>query len=414
MASLIWCVASACAAYWLFEVGFLVPFCRRMRRPSPVAPAGVRWPKIFVSVPLRGADATLSAALRNLLAQDYPNFEVHIVVDHETDPAWEVVRAVIAETGATNVVAANLRNRSEHCSLLCSSLRQVFHDVEHEDGLLTFCGADMHPRATWLREMATIMADPQVGAPLGNRWYAPPIGEWGSLVQYLWNLGAMLPMWFYEIPWGGTLALRIRDIRESNLAEQWGRGMVEDAPVKGAIRGLGLRFHDAPQLLVVDRGEASLSRAFHFICRQLLWTRLYHPNWPGVLLASATTTAIMFAPFVAAIVALFWEEHASALLLLGIGVSYVLGSALLGFVIDRSVRKSLLASGERVGGFSPTTWLRLCAAIPLTQVMHALATIRASLAREMTWRGVRYRLDGPWDVRMVEYRPMSAKSSGSA
>ena len=56
-------------------------------------------PEIAVLLPLRGADPSLEACLKGLLAQDYPTYQVHIVIDSAEDPAQAVVARVLAEAG---------------------------------------------------------------------------------------------------------------------------------------------------------------------------------------------------------------------------------------------------------------------------------------------------------------------------
>ena len=50
-------------------------------------------------LPLRGADPSLEACLEGLLAQDYPAYRVHIVIDSAEDPAQAVVARILAEAG---------------------------------------------------------------------------------------------------------------------------------------------------------------------------------------------------------------------------------------------------------------------------------------------------------------------------
>jgi hypothetical protein len=64
---------------------------------------------------------------------------------------------------------------------------------------------------------------------------------------------------------------------------------------------------------------------------------------------------------------------------------------------------------------SPRVLACLPAAILLTQWMHMTAVWLAMLKRHVTWRGATYRIAGPWDVRLVDYRPFEqrAESAGS-
>ena len=96
--------------------------------------------------------------------------------------------------------------------------------------------ADTIPHRTWLRELAAALADEQVGAATGNRWYMPQQPTWGSLVRLFWNAAAIVQMWFYGIAWGGTLAVKTKVFRESDLLERWGNAFCEDTMTFAALK----------------------------------------------------------------------------------------------------------------------------------------------------------------------------------
>jgi cellulose synthase/poly-beta-1,6-N-acetylglucosamine synthase-like glycosyltransferase len=52
-----------------------------------------------VVLPLRGADPSLEACLKGLFAQDYPAYQVRIVIDSADDPAQTLVARALAEAG---------------------------------------------------------------------------------------------------------------------------------------------------------------------------------------------------------------------------------------------------------------------------------------------------------------------------
>jgi hypothetical protein len=63
------------------------------------------------------------------------------------------------------------------------------------------------------------------------------------------------------------------------------------------------------------------------------------------------------------------------------------------------------ARGERTAWLPPSAVLRVAAALLLTQVLYTGALVSALFARVVEWRGVRYRIDGPWRIRLIEYWP---------
>ena len=65
-------------------------------------------PKVSVLMPVRGADPHLAATIRGVLDQDYPDFDLRIIVDSRDDPAWNVVTEFLQEAGADNVHLSEL------------------------------------------------------------------------------------------------------------------------------------------------------------------------------------------------------------------------------------------------------------------------------------------------------------------
>src|SRR5438045_488739 len=89
----------------LIQAALALRFIHRFRTglapKSRVADASL--PRVAVLLSLRGADPDLARNLRSLMSQDYPAYELSIVVDSETDPAWEMAHAVVRELEASHV-----------------------------------------------------------------------------------------------------------------------------------------------------------------------------------------------------------------------------------------------------------------------------------------------------------------------
>jgi hypothetical protein len=158
------------------------------------------------------------------------------------------------------VQTTTLHEKRRTCSLIGSCLVQFVSELDDSCKLVAFADADMVVPPHWLREMASALVDPTVGTTLGNRWYAPSSAKWGTLVRYMWNVGAVVPMWLFDIPWSGASVMRLSDVHRSGLAEQWGHGMVEDTPIKTAVQSLGLKLTFMPQLINVNREDIPLVR----------------------------------------------------------------------------------------------------------------------------------------------------------
>ena len=395
---------------WITQLVLCWLYARAVRSASSHAPRNSSptddgLPRITVLMPLRGADPYLPAAIGSVVGNDYPHLRLRVVVDDRNDAAWGIVEDTVRSLGADNVHVSVLRDKPPECSLICSSLIQAFDEAEETSDLISFCAADMVAPTNWYWDIAEAMSNPEVGSLLGNRWYMPARGRWGSLVRYAWNAGAVVLMWLFRIPWGGAAALRPADVRRSGLRELWGTAMVEDVPIYDAMRRLGLKMKFVPSLTMVNREEIGLGGAFRFLKRQMIWARLYHPRWTLVVAHSLMGLLSLVVPLVVAGWALAVGESGIAMWLLGGVTAYVTGAALLVGLLESSARFVLRTRSEDVTRLTIGWAMRLVPAVALTQLLYPLAVIACCFAREVNWRGIRYRIIGRGKVRMVEYVP---------
>ena len=82
-------------------------YIRLIGRPKPYESASWTGP-VGVILAVRGPDPKLSLTLEALLAQQYDDYVVHIVVDHPRDPVLEMIQQAQAETLYKTVKKNNL------------------------------------------------------------------------------------------------------------------------------------------------------------------------------------------------------------------------------------------------------------------------------------------------------------------
>ena len=394
--------------YWFVQGLWALAYVTVLRRGRRPALPKARLPKFCVGMPLRGADPHLRESIQSILAQDYPDFELRITIDSAQDPAWNVVAETVQAAGAKNVRVTALKQSLSTCSRMNGKQIQFLEGLDDSCELVAFAAGDLIVPRDWLRNMATALADPSVGATLGNRWYVPAVGWWGTLVRYLWNVGAVVPMWMHEIPWAGGLAMRLADVKRSGLIDKMKHSMVEDAQVKSAMRKLGLKMKFVPPLIVPNREEITLPCSYRFIERQLLWTKLYHPHWTLVVLQAVLGTAVMFGPAVLAVVALAAGDWLCGLWNGCDFAAYITGMIALTGLLEWGIRPILRSRQEKTASFSCTSLLRLWMAVPLAQLVHNCAVVACLFKKLATWRGVTYRIRGPWDIEVLEDKPCVA------
>ncbi len=122
-------------------------------------------PKVNVILSLRGADPSLEACLTGLLAQDYPAYAVHIVIDSAADPAWQVVSKVLARVmrRISPVDVAVREEQDERCGLKLSAQRQVLKRLDDRNAVMVF-STRTPPGRELAGAMVAPLADPKVGS----------------------------------------------------------------------------------------------------------------------------------------------------------------------------------------------------------------------------------------------------------
>lgn len=393
---------------------WIAAFIRSMKPAAPTEVDDASLPKFAVLMPLRGADPFLKSAIHSVLDQDYPEFELHVIVDHPDDPAWEAVRAVLDDRPADNVRVSVLEDKPPTCGLICSAVRQFIRDLDEKTELVIVCAADMVVPPNWLKEAAVILKDPTVGATLGNRWFMPRKARFASIVRYIWNCGASVSLYHHQGVWSGGMALRAADVRRLNLPEVWGRSMVEDMTVAEPILKAGLKLKHTPTIVVVNREEATMAGNFNFIKRQHLFTYLYHPRGFRMIAEFAPMSLVVLVALGTLITSLILG-HREVVPWIGGALLFASASMLtmIGWVESR-IRRIMHARGEETTPIKLTTFLKMPSALLVTQVLYLITIPLSIFTRRVRWRGITYRLKSAYDIQMESYQPFVQREETEA
>lgn len=397
-------------AFLLGQFVFAVRFVFVLLRHRRELLSDVQCPRAAVVLCLRGSDPFLPHCLSAIAAQDYPQFIVKVIVDDRDDPAWDVVDKMLHAHPACPMQVEPRTKRLESCSLKCSSLVQAVESLGDEYEFVAQLDADTVPHRSWLRELATALAEEDVGAVSGNRWYMPEHVSWPALIRSIWNGAAVVQMYWYRIAWGGTLAVKTKVIREAELVQKWSRAFCEDTMLFSNLRRLGWRVNFVPSLMMVNREDCDLHGFFHWVMRQLLTARLYHPGWPAVLVHGLGTTIALGMACLLAAVAAWKGEGQTAAWLVGSLVIYQISAALLLAPIEWAVRRIMVARGESTVPWTAALMIRQVLAMLATQIVYPLALASAAFVRRVTWRQAVYQIHGPWRIQLISETPYTATS----
>jgi glycosyltransferase involved in cell wall biosynthesis len=293
--------------YFLAQIFFTGIWLKSMR-PHPAQQKLPDFhPKTLVLLTIRGADPRLAQCLHGILDQDYPNYELGIIVDSREDPAWELVHKVLDTIkSGPRVQVSPLKNRLETAGLKNSSLLQALEELDPSFEAIAMLDSDLVPPRYWLKELISPLADPRVGATTGLQWYLPVGSKLGTWVRYILGILSMVIMAVFRIPWGGTFAFRTRILRETSVLD-WLRHSLPDTPIfHRGLRHLGLELQLVPNLLMTHNEECSFKAATQWYARSLLWIRYYNNTWKGV--AAAALLPALFLTLLAHSFALAWAS----------------------------------------------------------------------------------------------------------
>jgi cellulose synthase/poly-beta-1,6-N-acetylglucosamine synthase-like glycosyltransferase len=415
---LVWIVLSIFVISGLVQGLMVYGFVRRLNRwKEPLLPDG-KCPQASIILCLRGSDPFLERCIAGLRELDYPNFEVILVVDSESDPANEIINKHLQDKWS-NVTRVYLEERLTTCSLKCSSLLRGLSVASPASDFFAFIDADTVPHRNWLRELASSLQPSDIGAVTGNRWYMPQSNSFGASVRYVWNAAAVVQMYWYSIAWGGTVAIKRDAIELAGLKEKWSRSLCEDTMLRSQLAKVDLKVKFVPSLMMINREDCTFSGYYSWVKRQLLTARLYHPMWNAVL-GHGISSALFL---VVAITLLMFEvgkwisggQNGNQVLCLGGGlILFQLYLSALLPVMERAVSKIVEGRGENPEWPGKRLYVRLFGFVFATQWIYTSALIASTFIRRVEWRGIYYRLSGPWNLQREEYEVYSEENQSKS
>lgn len=387
-------------AYWAWS---MIIYYWRNSRVTPPMPDPC--PNAAVIMCLRGADPSLDACLHGLLHQDYPRYQVQIVVDSRTDSAWDKVHEILARGMPPNVQAhvSVLEKRCPTCSLKVCAQLQVVERLGTEIDVVVLIDADSIPAADWLRALVLPLADPKIGAASGMRWFAPLDAGWGSLIRHIFNAGSYPQMFAFDHAWGGSVSIRADVLRRSSLKARWCKALCEDSAITGPLRELGLKLVFVPAATNINAEVIHFDASLRFVQRQLLCVRLDHVDWQRLLACNmfnvgAVVSLMIISGIGSAVERWDW---------FGIGAG-LLATFVVAMYAGMTTAEVVIRRNQRIRGLTPPpivwTW-RMIPAFFYTQYVCMKLLWQAHHLRKVTWRGINYAIAGPGDIRLEKYEP---------
>jgi hypothetical protein len=233
----------------------------------------------------------------------------------------------------------------------------------------------------------------------------PEVGNWGSLVRYFWNAGAVVQVWFNGIVLAGSMALRRDCIERTKLLEAWSQALSVDATVYRALRQHNYRVEFAPGVILVNSEHISLGSFRSWVRRQLVAAKNCSDGWAVVMVHGIYLAMTQL--FAAGLMIAGWATANRTVLAVTAAALAIYWTVSIFFVISLELGMRRIA---RLNA-QPSTWLcmptllKFIPAMALTHFVYAVDLVCACFCRRVSWRGVHYAILGKNKVKMVSYRP---------
>ena len=347
--------------------------------------------RALVLVPCKGHDLGLEENLRALLRQDYPDYELRLIVESAADPACAVIRRVMAahpDVKSRLVVAGSAIRSGQKVH----NLRFATVGLSPRIHYLAFLDSDGRPRPYWLRLAIARLYRLEMGAATGYRWFIPQRASLANALLYSMNcdlmsrLGRRSP----HLVWGGSWALRRATFQRIGLRRAWHGTISDDLVAARLLRQARRYVRFEPACVVASPVDYSLAEMFTFLRRQYVVVRHYASGWWCLALATSSARMLVWLVSLLALARGLaggqpapWIPAAVLALFYGLGVFRSALIQQLGHIYFPDQADAL----RRVRRFD------LCAR-PVAELVHWLGLVSSAWGRHVTWRGIRYRLAG--------------------
>lgn len=357
---------------------------------------------VLLIVPCRGAEPDLERNIGSVLEQDYGDYVVRFVVESTQDPAYAVIRRVMAahpQVVSRVIVAGSTMTGGQKVHNLLAATEALPEEAK----ILAFADSDACLRPEWLRALVSRLDRPQIVAATGYRWFVPSRSSLANHLTYSLNsnMAVFLAKNCPTVVWGGSWAIRRDQFQSLALRDAWRDMLDEDLVAARVFRRARLGVAFEPACMVASPLCGSLGDLFRFARRQYFLTRFYSRGAWRLLLLLATLTNVAFWGSLAAAVAGWWTGAFSAAgPALVAGALYLLSGAS-GYLRQDAATvyfphlRETLRTARRF-----EIW-----AGPLVFLANWVILLASAIGHEVRWRGIAYQLHRDGRIAAVRRDP---------
>lgn len=359
-------------------------------------------PRTALMIPCKGLDAAFDENITSFFRQDYEGYVLWFVVAEDSDPAYErlcELKERLSNDSKAQEVRILIAGQGKFCSQKIHNLLYCCERISGDIEVLAFADSDASVRPDWLSHLVWPLHQSKNGAASGYRWFIPQKSNPASLALSAVNgkIAQLLGNSRLNLAWGGSMAIRVDVFREVGLDNIWPKALSDDLSLSYAVRKAGKKITFVPACLVASYESMTWRQLFEFGRRQFLITRVSAAaTWWFGLLSSLYSIAGLWGGAA-------WAIHAATIGAKNVGLYAAVPIVfLVGQYIRAILRQAMVSKllAEDVPRMKSAMLADLLACWMWSLLLLALI-LSSAFGRNITWRGIRYKLLGPTETVVI-------------
>jgi len=350
-------------------------------------------PKTVLIVPCKGIDLDFEKNIASVFEQDFNNYILWFVVESEQDPAYEKLHHLKESLGPGSQALESkiwVAGIGKICSQKIHNLLYCCERIGDDIEVLAFADSDICVRRDWLSHLVYPLHREKNGVASGYRWFVPKRNNLPTLALSAGNakVAQLLGNSIFNQAWGGSMAIRVKVFRELDIPRIWQNALSDDMSLSRAVKKAKLRVAFVPACMAPSFEDTTWPKAFEFVRRQFLITKVFSPGtwWfsitsmTGSMLATWGTLAIALAAAINGIEHMWFFIVVPATAV----VSQFIRACTRQFVAGRLLKRELSHMKLAIAADILFFWL-------WSIILWALI-VSTSFGKTIRWRGISYKM----------------------
>lgn len=364
-------------------------------------------PRCVLIVPCKGLDEAFDENIESFFRQEYKSYHLYFVVEDRSDIAYErlmKLKARHTQTSQAETVKIFVAGKSKGCSQKLHNLVFAYRQIPEDTQALVFADSDACAGPDWLSHLVyPLRKEEKTGAASGYRCFVPQRHNLATITLVAINskICELLGNTPFNLAWGGSMAVLVKHFRQFGLDQVWQKVLSDDLSLSAAVRKEGLKMVFVPACMIASYESTTWPKLFEFVRRQFIITRIYAPGmWVFGLFSALFAVGGLWGGIGLAVWA-YQAGYAHANLCLAMPVIFglcqfvraVIRQTLIAKLLPNDRAKMKIVRYADITFFWGFTFILL------------LIILASAIGRTITWRGIKYKLNSPTDIQIVDNGP---------